>query len=149
MTATTAHLNQPLDGWTYRGTIAGPESGHFQGATEQTAEFYVNGWTVGHLRSPITVSFTPDAGASLGGTEGRPGRSIDAPSPRAGSVVYHDGWWAIDPEQASSLHWDTTLVHSLTQTGRWGTLAIRAPKSVATSDLLELLGRVSVDGGHS
>lgn len=145
MSTSNARLRTAVPGWTHRGTIDGADQGFFLAETNQSTQFFVDGWTNEHLRSPITISFTPTPKAELAATEGRAGAPVAVESELDGVGAYHDGWWAPKPDGTKALGWDRSRVHSITYTGSWGTIAIRAPKRVSASELTRLVAGVTLD----
>jgi hypothetical protein len=145
MSTMHARLKQPIPGWSHRGAIDGPEQGLFLNVADQATEFLVDGWTTEELRSPITISYTPSPGIELGATEGKEGTPVSINSDLEGTAVYHDGWWEAGSEPTAGLAWNTSRVHSITVTGPWGTVAVRAPRRVAETELSALVGDIALE----
>ena len=115
--------------------ITGREALAFGDTEDQVAYFYVTGPSLTESIFPLVIyAATNPAKRELGATEGREGIDVtigDPPRP----AVYHDGMWASGdgPNPTTigdvTVHWDTTVVHSLTIDSGEVVAAVRAPRT--------------------
>lgn len=130
-------------GYRHIWTIIGIAAHGFGRTEDQAVAMYVRSPSGDDATTPLSV-YSAQSGKSveLGATEGRPGDPVDLEI--AGAVaIYHDGIWSLGPgndqkpNDSIAIHWDTTLIHSLTIRTPGQVFGIRATKLDA--DRMELI----------
>jgi hypothetical protein len=114
--------------------ISGQAAMAFGDTDDQIAYFYVTGPSFVEASFPIVICAAANPSKrQLGATEGREGTDVVIGSPPR-TAVYHDGMWAAgdgpSPRVTGDvvIHWDTTVVHSLTIDSGDVVAAVRVPR---------------------
>jgi len=128
------------DGFSLRRRIPqGAEPG-FGRIKDQTVLIYTTGWSDSDWNYPLVFYVALPGAPELVATEQRPGSRVELPGGLTGE--YHDGIWVAQVDAHANflgMQWREGGTHSITVRTPRASLAVRGPRSLATSELARML----------